>query len=382
MPNSPEFVHLEVPARLADLAFRVAVPSDWNSHEIPSENIDFSEPTAFAALAIVAAPWAAVVLTVAARPAFEDGTLQDWSLFLLSSQGIRPTAFGPAAIGNVQGLVGVGSQDQEGSSFEVRFAFFEDGGRFVYLGLFAPEAISAPLETNWKIALQSFILERPQGQNVPVGSGMGVMPEPEPEPEAEPTTPAPVAPAEFTAMDLGFFAKSDDLATLDPEHPFNARLRDQGIGFVPNLLASDLQTKTATLGAGAIQAVIRVALGWHVNDDGKRTLLLDPAGKVQISLHLLATEGRNVDQIRDDIQAEAEQSHPTPEFVRFEAAGMSALGVRNIMVNDEPIDQVHLLTPWANDSAVVRARVTADPASTGYALDYAALILQSIEYGQ
>ena len=326
------------------------------------------------------------MLTVAARPAFEDGTLQDWCLYVLSSQGIRPTAFGPEAVGNRAGLAGVGRQEQDGCGFEVRFAFFEDGARLVYLGLFAPESISSQLESVWKTALQSFVLANPQGQTVPVGPGMGIVPErlPEPEPaepsipEPVPTDPAPSAleeanapsPLEFTPSDFGYFAKSDDLATLDPEHPVNARLRDQGIGFVPNMLASDLQAKTAKLGAGAIQAVIQVALGWHVNDDGRRTLLLDPEGKIQISLHILTKEGRSVDQILDDVQAEAEQSHPNPEFVRFKAAGMSALGVRNILVNDEPIDQVHLLAPWSHESAILRARVTADPESTGFALDY------------
>ncbi len=397
MAASPEFTVLEIPARIADLAFRVSVPSDWNSHELPPEEVDFSEPTAFVPLALVSAPWAAVVLTVAARPGFEDGTLQDWSLFLLSSQGIRPTAFGPESVGNREGLAGVGRQEQDGTWFEVRFAFFEDGGRFVHIGLFAPESISSPLESVWKTALQSFVLANPKGQTVPAGPGLGIVPErlPEPEPaepsipEPVPTVPAPSAlaeanapsPLQFTPADFGYFAKSDDLATLDPEHPVNARLRDKGIGFVPNMLASDLQAKTAKLGAGAIQAVIQVALGWHVNDDGRRTLLLDPEGNIQISLHILTKEGRSVDQILDDVQAEAEQSHPNPEFVRFEAGGMSALGVRNIVVNDEPIDQVHLLAPWSHDSAVLRARVTADPASTGFALDYAALILRSVEYG-
>lgn len=315
------------------------------------------------------------MLTVAARPGFEDGTLQDWSLYLLSSQEIRPTAFRPAAVGNVPGLAGIGRQEQEGSSFEVRFAFFEDGGRFVYLGLFAPEAISASLETVWKIAIQSFLLERPQGQTVAVGPVIEVAPVPEPEPAAP-------APRYFTDGELGFYAKSDDLATLDPDHPVNARLRDQGTGFVPNLLDSDLEAKTALLGAGAIQAKIEVALGWYVNDDGKRTLILDPAGKIQISLHVLPKQGRDTAQILDDIQAEAEQSHANLEFKRFDEQRISALMVRNIMVDNEAIEQVHLLTEWADDSAMLRARVTADAESLRFAVNYACFILKSADYGR
>lgn len=386
-PESLETVILEIPARIADLAFRIAVPRDWHSAELPAEEVDFSSPGTFFPLLLTAAPWAAVALTVAARPGFENGTLQDWSLFLLDSQGIRPTSFGLAAIGNVKGLAGVGRQQQEGTWLEARFAFFEDGGRLVYLGLLAPEAISAPLDAVWRTAIETFVLERPQGQTVPVGPGLGISPEraaaPEPEPTPAPEAAAPVVPAapQFTEADLGYYAKSGNLDTLDPEHPINARLRDQGVGFTPNLLESDLEARTARIGAGAMQSVIRVALGWHVIDDGRRTLLLDPAGKIQIHLHVIATEGRSADQILDSIEVEAMQSYPNPECRRFEDQGIWALMVRNILVNNEPVEQVHLLTRWMKDSAMLRARVTSDPESTRFAVNYACHILKSAEYG-
>src|SRR6185436_14707427 len=134
MSEPLDVVVLEIPARIADLAFRIAVPRDWNLPELPAEAVDFTSPGTFFPLMLAAAPWAAVVLTVAARPGFENGTLQDWSLFLLDSQGIRPTACGPEAIGNVRGLVGLGRQQQGETWREVRFAFFEDGGRLVRLG--------------------------------------------------------------------------------------------------------------------------------------------------------------------------------------------------------------------------------------------------------
>ncbi len=406
MTDSSEVVFIDVPARIADLAFRIAAPRDWISHPMPEEDVDFSVPTAVVPLVLVAAPWAAVVLTVAVRPTFEDGTVQDWSLFLLDSQGIRPTAIMPATIGNVHGLAGVGRQQQDDTWMEIRFAFFEDGGRFVYLGLFAPDAISAPLEPIWQTALRDFVLARPQGQTVPVGPGMGVMPSATSEAptaaeevagdsvaeEKSASTSIPRAPrksedetsaepASFTRDDFGFFAKADTAATLDPEHPTNAGLRDQGVGFSPNILATDTQAKVATIGAGAIGAIIRVAYGWFVNDDGRRTLILDPDDKIQISLHLCHTEGRTADQMLDAFQAEAEQSYESPEFVRFSHEGISTLGVRNIAVNDEPIDQLHMLTAWSDPSAMLRARVTSDPASTGFAIDYAALIVRSVNYG-
>ncbi len=403
MSEPLEFAVVEIPARIANLAMRTAVPRDWNLHDLPVEDVDFSSPEVFFPLMLAVAPWAAVALTIAARPGFDDGMLQDWSLFLLDSQGISPTAFGPAMIGNVQGLAGVGRQEQEGASLEVRFAFSEDGGRLVYIGLMAPELISAPLDAVWKTALDTFALNDPQGPTVPLGPGMGISPKPgalvdsgvvnsaAPAVDAlKASTPAKAASSEtdqapqtsrFTETELGFYAKSDDTATLDPEHPTNARLRNQGVGFVPNVLETDLAAKTAKVGAGAIQAIIQVALGWFVIDDGKRTMILDPGGKIQINLSVIAKEGRDTGQILDDIQAEAEQSYPNPEFLRLQYERIWVLGVRNITVDGEPVEQVHMLTEWAKNSALLRARVTADPESLRFAGDYADLILSSVQFG-
>lgn len=388
MSESTGFSWVDVPARVADLEFRIAVPSDWKSHELPQEDVDFSTPAIFLPLLLVSAPWAAVVLTVAARPGFENGTLQDWSLFLLSDQGIRPTIFAPAMIGNLQGLTGVGTQEQEGTQLEIRFAFCEDGGRLMMFGLMAPAAISAPLEPVWKTALESFELARPQGQTVPVqaeeaaaAEPAAVMPEVPEVPEVPESLPAP-DPTGFTESDMGNYAKAGDTATLDPEHPFNARMREQAVGFTPNLLASDPVAKTAKIGAGALRAIIQVAFGWHVIDDGRRTMVLDPDGKIQISLSVIPTDGRGMEQILDEIQGEAEQSYPNPEFLRLADGGIWGLFIRGIAVEGEDVEQLHMLYAWADESAVMRARVTADPASMRFAANYADLILKSASYGE
>jgi hypothetical protein len=357
MPEPLDLVWVNVPARIAQLDFSISLPRDWNVIELPEEEVDFSAPEKFFPLMIAATPWAAVMMSVAARPGFENRTLQDWSIYLLNSQGIRPTTFSPATIGNVQGLAGVGKQEQEGTLLEFRFAFFEDGGRLVYVGLLAPEAISSSMEPIWKAALDGFVLDNVQGQTVPIAHQ-----------------------PEFTDEDMGFYAKAADAATLEAEHPVNARLRDQGVGFVPNVIEVDTAAKTAKLGAAAIQALIKVALGWHVIDDGTRTMVLDPDGKIQISLSIIPKHGRSIDQILDEFQTEAEQSYSEPEFIRFANDGISALAVRNIAVNDEPIEQIHMMVDWADDSAMLRARVTSDPPSMRFAVDYADRILKSVSF--
>lgn len=364
MSGSSEVNVVEVPARIADLGFRIGVPKDWNVLELPGEEVDFAQPATFFPLLMAVAPWAMVLLTVAARPGFGDGTLQDWSLYLLNSQGIQPTSFGPGKVGDLQAFVGVGRQEQEGTWLEMRYAFVEDGGRLLYLGLLAPEALSASVDGAWQAALVSFALANPQGQRVPVVA----------EEKAE------AAPPQFSEEEIGFYAKADDEGTLNPEHPIQARLRDQGVGLTPRLLDYDRAQKKARIGAGAIAASIEVAFGWHVIDDGRRTLVLDPDGKIQFHFDVLPKEGRSVEGILDDLQAEMERSYQAPEFVRFAHEGISALAGRNLIVDGEAIEQVHLLTRWAKDSAVLRARVTSDPASMRFAADYADVILRSAKF--
>ena len=117
-------------------------------------------------------------------------------------------------------------------------------------------------------------------------------------------------------------------------------------------------------------------------DDGKRTLLLDPGGKIQINLNVILTEGRSMNQILDEIEAEAAQDYPDPHFLRLEDGGITGLSIRNIAVNEEAVEQLHMLTRWAQDSGVLRARITSDPESMRYAANYTDLILKSAYYGE
>ena len=79
-------------ARIADLGFTVDLPEDWVTQELPAEEPDFSDPTRLVPLAVVCAPHAAIALTFAARPAYEDGTVTDWTWYLLQQAGLTPRA--------------------------------------------------------------------------------------------------------------------------------------------------------------------------------------------------------------------------------------------------------------------------------------------------
>ena len=79
MTTQMEFVSHYAPGRIADLGFRMAVPKDWQVPELPAEDVDFSDPTKFVPLMVAVAPYAAIALTVCARPAYENGAVSDWA---------------------------------------------------------------------------------------------------------------------------------------------------------------------------------------------------------------------------------------------------------------------------------------------------------------
>jgi hypothetical protein len=347
------------PARIAGLGFSIQLPQGWVSHELPAEDQDFSNPAVFAPLAVVTAPHAAIVFAFAARPRFDDGTLHDWAHYLLAQGGLECKAIGEHQIGTLPALVGEATLPSELGPMVVRFAFFEDGGRLVNVTLTAPELLADAVTGAWVTAMDSFALTEPRGPTVALFPPVQV-----PEPELEAVQADAVAAPDTDAPFDGWagHALSDDAATLDPEHQTNVRLRDKGAGLVPRVISLDDDEKRARIGAGALVALIDVPYGWHVIDDGRRTLMLDPSGAVQIHLHRIQLESRSVDELLDAFEAEARESYPDPQFLRLSEGGIQALAVRGIHDGDQPLEQFHLITAAPGDArTVLRARVTAVP---------------------
>jgi len=156
------------PARIAELGFSLPLPADWINHPLPDDAADFSDPTKLIPLAVVTAPHAAVILTVAARPAYEDGTLGDWARFLLEHHQLKPRSLGEYVVGVLPALVGEAVQDSEVGPMLVRFAFCEDGGRLLNLSISAPEMFAEAVRQVWFEVLSQFALSQPRGPTVPL----------------------------------------------------------------------------------------------------------------------------------------------------------------------------------------------------------------------
>jgi hypothetical protein len=106
-----------------------------------------------------------------------------------------------------------------------------------------------------------------------------------------------------------------------------------------------------------------VPYGWHVIDDGRRALVFEPSGGVQINLDLLPREGVTPTALLADIAAQARSDYPGAELLRLSAPPIEALGVRGIVLDGEALEQMHLLVPGADDDTALRARVTAPPSA-------------------
>lgn len=153
-------------SRIANLGFDVTLPHDWVSHELPQDDADFSNTTHLIALAAVMAPHSMIVFTVAARPAYEDGTLSDWSRFLLEQHGLEPRSFGEHHLGPLPALIGEAVQDSDLGPMHVRFLFAEDGQRLINVTLLAPQVLADVVAPVWFAALDSFALTDPRGPTV------------------------------------------------------------------------------------------------------------------------------------------------------------------------------------------------------------------------
>jgi hypothetical protein len=157
-----------IPARIAELGFSAELPADWISHELPTDDVDFSNPTTFVPLAVFTAPHAAMVFAFAARPAHEQGTLHDWTWYHLSHEALQPRAVGRDAVAGVAAICGEAVQDSELGPMLVRFAFLEDGDRLMHFSLSAPEMFADSVRDAWFALLRSFTLETPRGSRFAV----------------------------------------------------------------------------------------------------------------------------------------------------------------------------------------------------------------------
>ena len=168
-----KYSRVEIPATIADLAFAIDVPAHWVRPEITDAEVDLKDPAQFAPLAMWVMPTSPVILAVAARPAYEYGTMYNWVLHLMESQQFWPLVIETTKVNGVEMTVGTATQAvSDLGPRHLRFAFFEDGGRLVNVFLTVPMEIERSFEELWNTVLHSFALSNPRGPTPESESGM------------------------------------------------------------------------------------------------------------------------------------------------------------------------------------------------------------------
>lgn len=394
----------------AGLDFRVERPADWVLVPLPDEEHDFTDPLHMAPVAIVMAPWAAIVFAVAARPVYAEGTVAQWLEWSARQRGLDPGTMERQQLGPHAAVGCWGAQIEDGSVMRVRVAMFEDGDRIVVVNCMAPDALWASVAGSFAHMLRTFALEAPRGgrfalapadlplaentmtagglQGAPAAPVAAVAPVPGPLPlpgrdgeedavgdassgdEGEAAVPG--VPAIRVAL-------AADQATFDPGHACNVQMRERGAGLVPEVLHYDEQERWAGLAVPSLRATMRVPFGWHVVDDTRRTLVLDAAGHTQVRIQLLPRERRTGDAILAAKVPELQQKWPTMRHVRTVVHGMECLHVRDAQVQGQPVEQAHMLRTAPGDF-VVHACVTATPSTVQRGFDLAAVLLQDLQF--
>ncbi len=164
-----KFVDVELtPPGRAFLAIKHAIPEDWKQVPIPPEDADFNNPIFFLPLAVWMAPYGAIVFTVAARPAYEDGSMLQWVDYLCNAREMRHEFLRPHEINGMPCMTFESVQDSDAGKMRARLVMLEDGQRLFNLSVMAPEQIWKTLEPMLDRILSSFKLVETKGATAPL----------------------------------------------------------------------------------------------------------------------------------------------------------------------------------------------------------------------
>lgn len=164
-------VRLSVPSRFSgipQLAFSIEAPAGFEAPGVPEEKPRFEDPKFMMPLWLAGSPVALAIVAVSARPAYDDGSVEDWLRFLGGEQGLTFTTLGPGKLGPHPAIVADATQVQEQTPLRMRIAAFEDGGMLYIVMTMAPEALWPSYGAGLENAVASFRLDRPIGSSRPL----------------------------------------------------------------------------------------------------------------------------------------------------------------------------------------------------------------------
>lgn len=156
--------------RLADLDFSMKTPVGFVEAKLPTEAHDFDQPHVCAPLLVLSSPVALALITVAARPGHENGTVRDWLVFLCQHNGIRLLSIGPAYVGglhkNHPAIIATALQEQNDTELVMSLVAMEDGGRFLTAHALCPRELEPSYMGTMERCIHSIELLHHKGPTV------------------------------------------------------------------------------------------------------------------------------------------------------------------------------------------------------------------------
>jgi hypothetical protein len=152
-----------VPDGRAMLACSCELPDAWVQIPTPDEHYDFDNPAVFLPIVVCMAPYGAIVFTIAARPAFEDGTVQDWAEYLAAQNGLTIQSIREARVNHMPCVLVDATMPSELGAMRSRSLFLEDGKRLYNIGALAPEPLWASVEADFTYMFGTFRLDETRG---------------------------------------------------------------------------------------------------------------------------------------------------------------------------------------------------------------------------
>lgn len=407
VPEGCEY-HVAAPQSHEGLTCRFLKPAEFQLADMPAETPDFSDGAKFMPLAVAATQYGPMVFSLAARPAFDDGAVAQWLEYICGQEGYPHSPVTATRIGNLPAVTCDATQKaDDGTPMKMRFVLLEDGGRLFQMAAMAPEVFWSAALKKMSPMLESFELREVRGTKVPLlpGDPPPQAPAPETQPstnevqpvarEAAPTEPEPSKtadeppPADASSSaepspflkpeELIALALADDTASLDPEHPINANLRDRGVGLVPRMAGVDPATKSVRIAAGAVEGFFRVPFGWHVIDDGKRTLIFDADGHIQVNLTLRRHEGASATDFALQLLQQYLEQQPDLPTIQRTLAGIAVSAVRGVAIGSETLDQYFLVRDVGREGLYLVGKVNTSEENCARAMDLASDIVATFE---
>jgi len=141
------------------------LPDGWVNVPLPNETYDLENPSVFLPLLVCMAPYGAVVFSIGARPAFDDGTVQDWAEHLAKQNELSVERIRQARVNRMPCILVDATMPSDAGVMRLRSVFLEDGRRLYNIGTLAPDAIWASVEAVFDRLLGSFALVEVKGIN-------------------------------------------------------------------------------------------------------------------------------------------------------------------------------------------------------------------------